>query len=311
MLNNKKYNNPVFICGYPKSGTTLISSLLDSHNDLLVIPEETGFFRNILAKNAEEQFDSLFYRTGLGLIQQGIVDEPSGERDYTNLDFDLMYSCAKQYWQSSSKHEKYLLQSVVHGIDSVSDTGNFRFWVEKTPRNEFYLRTIKKYWPNAKCIYIARDPRQVFCSYREYQNKRAKPTNININNFIETWSDSVKSFQRYLYCGGDGLVVRYEDLVQNNETTMERVVKYLGIPFEKSLLNPTRNGSSWTGNSSQNKKYLGIKKAVVTYPDKLSCFEIMLIEKSLKRQMKIFDYTPSVRFVHLKYWVRRIYEIIL
>ena len=33
--------NPVFICGAPRSGTTLLSNLLDGHHNLIVFPVET------------------------------------------------------------------------------------------------------------------------------------------------------------------------------------------------------------------------------------------------------------------------------
>lgn len=39
-------NNAVIISGYPKSGTTLLQSLLDYHPQLLVFPEEMKYFKN-------------------------------------------------------------------------------------------------------------------------------------------------------------------------------------------------------------------------------------------------------------------------
>src|SRR5262245_11056209 len=39
---------PVLLCGYPKSGTTLLLALLDHHPDLLVFPEESRFFTQML-----------------------------------------------------------------------------------------------------------------------------------------------------------------------------------------------------------------------------------------------------------------------
>ena len=36
-------DRPVFICGHPKSGTSLLRNLLDSHSELVVYPEETWY----------------------------------------------------------------------------------------------------------------------------------------------------------------------------------------------------------------------------------------------------------------------------
>src|SRR5688572_14430934 len=37
---------PIIVCGAPRSGTTLLISILDSHQDILAIPFETGLFVN-------------------------------------------------------------------------------------------------------------------------------------------------------------------------------------------------------------------------------------------------------------------------
>ena len=38
-------NNPVFICGHRKSGTTMLCSLFDDHDDILVYPSDSSFFQ--------------------------------------------------------------------------------------------------------------------------------------------------------------------------------------------------------------------------------------------------------------------------
>ena len=52
-----------FIAGQAKSGTTLLVALLDSHPELLVLPEETAYFPTVLTKYAPRgrraQFDYL------------------------------------------------------------------------------------------------------------------------------------------------------------------------------------------------------------------------------------------------------------
>ena len=48
MDRNKLRQRPVFIAGHPKAGTSLLLNLLDSHSQLLVFPEETLFFREVL-----------------------------------------------------------------------------------------------------------------------------------------------------------------------------------------------------------------------------------------------------------------------
>ena len=52
-----------FIAGAAKSGTTLLVSLLDSHPELLVMPQDTAYFPTVLTKyrgaGRRAQFDYL------------------------------------------------------------------------------------------------------------------------------------------------------------------------------------------------------------------------------------------------------------
>src|SRR5437763_5324876 len=52
-----------FIAGQAKSGTTLVAALLDSHPELLVLPQETAYFPTVLRKYRDAgrraQFDHL------------------------------------------------------------------------------------------------------------------------------------------------------------------------------------------------------------------------------------------------------------
>src|SRR4030081_51528 len=52
-----------FIAGQAKSGTTLLAALLDSHPELLVLPQETAYFPTVLTKYRDRgrraQFDYL------------------------------------------------------------------------------------------------------------------------------------------------------------------------------------------------------------------------------------------------------------
>ena len=43
--NQQKWlSKPLFILGYPKSGTSLLMGIFDNHPQLIVVPEETDFF---------------------------------------------------------------------------------------------------------------------------------------------------------------------------------------------------------------------------------------------------------------------------
>lgn len=294
------FDSPVFICGYPKSGTTLMVSLLDGHRDLLVIPEETKFFTMVFPKDFEKRFDALFRDTNIAAIQRGIVDEPSGLRDYREVNFEFLRASARDYWENSQQNPKHLLECLAYGFSEVTGKDDFLHWVEKTPGNENYLKQITEWWPKSLAIFMVRDPRQAFCSHREYQKKKPRPSKIPLNRFLRNWEKSVRSFQRYLADGGKGLVIRYEDFIRDPRSVMNEVAEFLGISFNECLLYPTRAGIKWKGNAALGKDFQGVNANPQNYLQKLSEMEIEIIEVSLGKLMKQFDYQCIMKFSYLK-----------
>lgn len=57
------------------------------------------------------------------------------------------------------------------------DVNDLRIWGEKTPRHVFCLSEISDAFPEARFIFMQRDPRAVISSYRDWQNHFIDPSN--------------------------------------------------------------------------------------------------------------------------------------
>ena len=97
--------SPVFICGHPKSGTSLLRNLLDSHPQLLVFPEETTFFRQLYprikdASLAEAQELAVAHLTRFfEWNQQSPPEHQAGfyDRDYSHVDDQQVKASMRAY----------------------------------------------------------------------------------------------------------------------------------------------------------------------------------------------------------------------
>lgn len=94
MINiNELRDSPVFIAGHPKSGTSFLCSVLDSHPELLTYPEETSFFRRYLPKAAGKSLVEKLVISDLTLthiFEWNQTDPPAHQagfpdRDYSNI----------------------------------------------------------------------------------------------------------------------------------------------------------------------------------------------------------------------------------
>ena len=136
-------HDPIFIVGAPRSGTTLLRSILNAHPNVAV-PRETRFFqimnqdkktRNNDLKSKSD-FDEfwLSYMKNKHFIHQGV----NAEKVLKVIESDEGIS----YKAVLDAFMEVFLQKVMK-----------QRWGEKTPGHEFYLKEIYEYYPNAKVLF--------------------------------------------------------------------------------------------------------------------------------------------------------------
>ncbi|MDH3709635.1 MAG: sulfotransferase [Cyclobacteriaceae bacterium] len=291
--------SPVFICGYQKSGTTLLAALLDNHPDLMVFPEETSFFRWVNIKDFKQISDRLDFQLQETHVNRLQIDKANdgmeGNRDYSDFPFDSFQSQVREVFNQGPKSHKDILLALMKAFAAVSNQQNKRYWIEKTPRNEVYFTSIKKMFPDARYIYIVRDPRDVFCSYRKNRERyTAGRATLKLGNFISTWTTSLRSG---LSMEGDQILyLRYEDLVSNLQDQLEIVTKFLDVPLVEGLTIPSKLGIQWQGNSMHGDHFKAVDdRAVGRWRHSQWTKEIAVIEKILGTTMKALGYDVQSR----------------
>jgi hypothetical protein len=216
-------SSPIFIIGVARSGTTLLSLMLDSHSRI-AIPYESHFFVAFYQKYHGKVFESPDERRGL--VEQ-ILAEP-----------------AVQAWDVTVRPEEVdLAQCATLGstIDQVFQTyarkNNKDIWGEKSPPYTQYVYMIEKMFPNARYIHLIRDGRDVALSLME---KTWGPGDLVSS--LEYWARQISCARRMLYMLPDHkyMEVRFEELVANPEVELRRVTQFLGIEFEPAMLDAYR-----------------------------------------------------------------------
>lgn len=109
-------------------------------------------------------------------------------------------------------------------------------WAEKTPLHIWYLDRIFSYYPQAKVIITLRDGRD------------------NALSHFRSWGDFEESVTRWVNDNTEGMrfwshpnvrVVKYEDLVSNQETTIREICKFIGEEFEPDMIHTERQDRKW------------------------------------------------------------------
>ncbi|MDH3942538.1 MAG: sulfotransferase [Anaerolineae bacterium] len=297
-------DRPVFICGHPKSGTSLLRALLDGHPQLVVYPEESVFFRRFLprAKDAgleeqlllaEEYLIHIFTwnQTAPPASQAGFPD-----RDYSAISFEAVRDEMRDLLSiHPPRHTGDILSAAVFSFGKVTSqmSESTKIWVEKSPYNEHYSARIFDWWPQARCIHLVRDPRDNHLSYRR------KHPDWRPEFFARNWVRSTQAgLDNRARFGEDSyLILRYEDLVQSPEDVLRSVCSYMDIDFEAELTTPVRAGESWRGNSMFDQDFAAISTSPVgRWRQQLDPSDADVIEAMAAPQMRILDYQCPEKF---------------
>jgi len=188
--------SPVFVVGFPRSGTTLLEQMLDAHPRLQSMDERP--FLNILA----------------GQLHAVGIDVPEDLGKLTQRDCDEL---RKGY--------------VLMGCRKIARRWDVRL-VDKNPLNMLWLPMLHRLFPHAKIILAIRHPCDVIWSCY-LQNFRAAPLAAACRSLGHLAHAYVAAMRYWLHhvqvFHPDVLVSRYEDLVANAPVQMRKIAGFLGL----------------------------------------------------------------------------------
>jgi hypothetical protein len=208
-----------FIVGSPRSGTTLLRLILDSHPDL-AIPPETWFLP--LAKKMEGEGDALRER-----FFQEIVGFPASAPAWN--DFQIP---ADEFHRRLQEIRPF---SAAEGFRLFYRMYAARFgksrWGDKTPMYSHHLRFIQDLLPEARFLHIVRDGRDAAVSLRE----RWFSPGRDIETQAAHWRDNVAAARREGAGCRHFLEVRFEDLIREPEPVVRKICGFIALPYHPDM----------------------------------------------------------------------------
>ena len=298
------------IAGPAKSGTTLLTSLLDGHPDLLVLPEETAYFPTVLTKygrrSRREQVDYLT-RQALTCVMFGAP--PRKELgDYSHFptrELRERFEAAALDPANAQRDLLVVLMEVYAGLLE-RPTSTVRWWVEKTPANRDHLLSAFRHFPQARVLMTIRDPRALLATQIQLERTRQR-RRFSIYLAIRHWRTAARVALRQQGATPDPriLIVGFKRLLQNPEEWMRKVAAFLEIPFDASLLQPTKVGQHWAGNSAAAQTFQAISTEPVNrWRKTMSEEEIGWVEWHCRELMEPLGYEPMLSERRLKHWYK-------
>jgi hypothetical protein len=242
--------NPVFICGAHRSGTTLVRDMLDGHPQLAVLPSEGTYYTNQESKLKalpQNEHIALLGMEWLRRLANPINQPPYWLLGRSTTIGSLYVDFARYlmaWWQEvDRKNKQWPHIAVILAYASCTNGLAASLFVDKTPTNEQFLKRIWREMPNAKIIHVIRNPVDMLLS-----RKKTDP-NFNLRNALR---DMRTSFRVAIEKSYDDrfMLVRYEALCDNPKKISRDIAAFLGVENEVSLDIPTVAGLPAQANSS-------------------------------------------------------------
>ena len=192
---------PVFMVGFPRSGTTLMDQALSAHPQIEVL-EEHEF---------------------LDAVRQNWVDG-EGLQKLPCMNQAELQVARQLYLDALTARRKSPDKPVV---------------VDKLPLNLVYLFLIHRLFPDDRILFMLRDPRDacLSCYFQSFELQGAMPYFLDLQQTADYY-DAVMSLARQSLAliSNPVYLQRYESLVEEFEAGMHSVLQFLGLSWSEEIL---------------------------------------------------------------------------
>lgn len=196
--------DPIFIVGLPRAGSTLLEQILSSHSQV----DGTQELPNILAlaqslrRRARQEHGSEY---------PAILSE---------LDDQELTSFGETFIEETAIHRQ-----------------GAPFFIDKMPNNFRHIGLIKLILPNAKIIDARRHPMSGGFSIFKQLFAEGQEFSYSLEDIGQYYRDYVQLMDHWdQVLPGFVLRVQHEEVVEDLETQVRRMLDFCGLPFEESCL---------------------------------------------------------------------------
>jgi hypothetical protein len=205
--------NLVFIISQPRAGSTLLQRILGSHSEIAISSEPW-----------------LMLHPVYGTREQGITAEYSADWAARGVNEFL-----ENYTDGPEVYDDGIRAFAQTVYFNAMARGNGRYFVDKTPRYLMILKDLLRLFPQAKFVFLLRNPLSVLASV---VNSQVSHDLYTLERFREELLDGPQAMLKAMQeLGEQAIKVRYEEFVTEPEKHTARVCAAIGVEYEPAMLN--------------------------------------------------------------------------
>ncbi|MCU0285880.1 MAG: sulfotransferase [Acidobacteria bacterium] len=284
--------DPIFIVGYPRSGTTLLQRILVMQPGIFSFPE-THYFC-VIEKQLKYDTDGNIQPSCLDMVFQKIQEKielcfsPAEENHIRCL-------VAEKKMTSKELFEIITARLLLNINPHINQMTDFR-WLEKTPNHAHFLHHIVELYPRAQVLHILRHPVPAI-----FSRKLKFPFNkdLPVTELAKRWNRMFEDVERFKarfphYI----LTLRYEDLLIYLDKEVNNICAFLHIPFDLNTISQLKEPKEKPVDGlilpSETWKLADSRRDMANtndyYKDKFTGQDVLDIESVVNENMKKYGY---------------------
>ncbi len=203
---------PVFLVGFPRSGTTLLDQIMASHPDIAVAEEKPA---------VDKMIHHLIRTYGTAQPHEHPLSDacyPTAIPKLTAQDIAIM-------------REKFFAE---HG-----NTAQKPVFVDKLPLNILHVGLIRRVFPKAKFILALRHPCDsvLSCYMQDFFLNPAMARFLDLGDSAHFYDEAFSVWEHYAKTLQlDVHAIRYEDVVADFRPTVAKLLEFLNVPWSDAVL---------------------------------------------------------------------------
>ena len=206
---------PVFVLGMPCAGSSLVDRLLASHPDVTSAGERSEFGTHFVRQSRR-------IMSGNDMQEERVIDAS------VNIDFERL--------------GQVYLESVAFF------SGDASHFIDKQPYNFLYTGIIRTALPGAKIVHVVREPMDTCYAAYKTLFSHAYPFSYDLDELAAYFVAYKKIMAHWNdVLPGSIYEVRYEDVVNNTESTVRALVDHCGLAWDDACLQTGAAGAASIG----------------------------------------------------------------